>query len=553
MATLRFLHLAPYSSFVHSGRLDGRRFTESNKKEQRIWRGYTSDHRSLFCFVYSSKHTIICSREVVTTPSRTSLQAVAETSVHTSIAEDTTKRQGHGVVVGQPLTKEAKSQLKWERMMKEIVISGSAVAVLKAHRATGKLSKQTIVGTLVRLKQLKLWAPVVEILEWLIKETSWWQFNLEDYNLLIASYGKQGEPDKAESLLEKMNGAGLEPTVATYTSLIEGFARKGLYAQAESLLKRLQESGPLPTKATYQTIISMFCRGGQYEAAEKIFKSITEGEGLKPDARMYNYMIHMYGKAGKAAEAQALIRQMKGLGLPMSAVTFNSLMSFQKTVPGAEATLRQMQLANIKPDVVTYTALINAYSKSRRVEEAQGVFQEMVASGLRPTRMTYNTLLDAYAKAKEVQGAETVLKKMTKDRCRPDIHSYTTLMAAYVNVGDMKKAEGLMEKMRRAGVEPNVVTYGTLMLGYTIAKDSEAVLHTFEALRKANIQPNQTIYTLLVRTFSEQSDFDTAFSWFKEMIGSGCEADERSRSALMDACQNNEQRDKVLELFGSIP
>jgi pentatricopeptide repeat protein len=43
----------------------------------------------------------------------------------------------------------------------------------------------------------------------------------------------------------------------------------------------------------------------------------------------------------------------------------------------------QMQLANIKPDVVTYTALINAYSKSRRVEEAQGVFQEMVASGLR--------------------------------------------------------------------------------------------------------------------------------------------------------------------------
>lgn len=150
-------------SFVHSGRLDGHQFTESNKKEQRFWRGYTSDHRSLFCFVYSSKHTIICSREVVTTPSQTSLQAVAETSVHTSPAEDTTKRQGHGVVVGQPLTKEAKSQLKWERMMKEIAISGSAVAVLKAHRATGKLSKQTIVGTLVRLKQLKLWAPVVEV------------------------------------------------------------------------------------------------------------------------------------------------------------------------------------------------------------------------------------------------------------------------------------------------------------------------------------------------------------------------------------------------------
>jgi len=42
-----------------------------------------------------------------------------------------------------------------------------------------------------------------------------------------------------------------------------------------------------------------------------------------------------------------------------------------------------MQAAKIKPDVITYTGLINAYSKARRVEEAQVVFREMVASGIR--------------------------------------------------------------------------------------------------------------------------------------------------------------------------
>lgn len=42
-----------------------------------------------------------------------------------------------------------------------------------------------------------------------------------------------------------------------------------------------------------------------------------------------------------------------------------------------------MQLANIKPDVITYTGLIKVYAKARRVEEAQEIFREMVAAGVR--------------------------------------------------------------------------------------------------------------------------------------------------------------------------
>jgi pentatricopeptide repeat protein len=67
-----------------------------------------------------------------------------------------------------------------------------------------------------------------------------------------------------------------------------------------------------------------------------------EKDEAKPDARLYNLMMHTYGKAGKLSEQQALFRQMKGSGVPMTAVTFNSLMAFQKTVADAEACLRHV-------------------------------------------------------------------------------------------------------------------------------------------------------------------------------------------------------------------
>lgn len=42
-----------------------------------------------------------------------------------------------------------------------------------------------------------------------------------------------------------------------------------------------------------------------------------------------------------------------------------------------------MQRASIRPDVVTYALLINAYGKARREEEALAVFEEMLDAGVR--------------------------------------------------------------------------------------------------------------------------------------------------------------------------
>ncbi|KAG0628907.1 hypothetical protein M758_1G061500 [Ceratodon purpureus] len=463
------------------------------------------------------------------------------------IAPETKKTQG----AGEPLSRVARKQLKWEKMMKAIEDSGSAVDVLSNRKEDEKISKSDVLGTLIRLRQLNKWTMVLEVLIWL-KEQDWWNFGIQDFNLIIAAYGKLGQPGNAESSFTEMREAGLEPNVACFTSLLEAHARADNFERAESIYREMVETGPAPTEVTYQVYINALCKAERFDDAERIFNSMGVKDEAKPDARLYNLMIHTYGKARKFSEQQSLFRRMKGSGVPMTAVTFNSLMAFQKTVEDAEACLRHMQAAKIKPDVITYTGLINAYSKARRVEEAQAVFREMVASGIKPSRTAYNTLLDAYARCKEVEGAESLFKKMGQDRCRPDVHSYTTLLAAYANSGNMKKAEQLLKRMKQAGLEPNVVTYGTLMLGYTSVHDTTALLRTFEELKKAGIKPNATIFTLLIRTSGQQEKFSDALSWFKMMVESGCAADQRSRAALMDACQTSEQKEEVLDYFGTL-
>jgi len=88
-------------------------------------------------------------------PSRQALQVVAQ-AVADMVVE--TKKSA-----GESLSRVARKQLKWERMMKEIDVSGSAVAILSSRKEDGKIARSDVLGTLIRLRQLNKWGMVLEV------------------------------------------------------------------------------------------------------------------------------------------------------------------------------------------------------------------------------------------------------------------------------------------------------------------------------------------------------------------------------------------------------
>lgn len=127
------------------GRFDGCQPLEISKLQ---CRGLSSTN--LVCWRHSS--LVLLQRDVLP------LQAVASAS-----AERDASKQIERPGPGEPWTKEMRKQVKWEKMMREIEESDSAVSVLQTHREAKTLSKKTILGTLMRLRQLKKWSSIVEV------------------------------------------------------------------------------------------------------------------------------------------------------------------------------------------------------------------------------------------------------------------------------------------------------------------------------------------------------------------------------------------------------
>ncbi|KAF5744056.1 hypothetical protein HS088_TW08G00648 [Tripterygium wilfordii] len=444
-------------------------------------------------------------------------------------------------------------QKNWRKLMTEIEEGGSAVSVLKSRRSKDQaLPKDLVLGTLVRFKQLKKWNLVGEILEWL-RIQPWWDFNEMDFLMLITAYGKQGDFNKAEKVLSFMNKRGYAPNVVSHTALMEAYGKGARHNNAEAIFRRMKSSGPEPSAHTYQIILKIFVEGNKFKEAEEVFETLLNAEKspLKPDQKMFHMMIYMYKKSGNYDKARKLFTLMAERGVPQSTVTYNSLMSFETNYKEVSKIYDQMQRAGLRPDVVSYASLINAYGKARREDEALAVFEEMLDAKVRPTHKAYNILLDAFAISGMVEQARAVFKSMRRDRCNPDICSYTTMLSAYVNASDMEGAEKFFQRLKQDGFKPNIVTYGTLIKGYAKLNDSEKMMEKFEEMRMIGIKANQTIFTTIMDAYGKSRDFDSAVVWYKEMESSGLPPDQKAKNILLSLAKTADEQLEAKQLVGN--
>jgi pentatricopeptide repeat domain-containing protein 1 len=122
-----------------------------------------------------------------------------------------------------------------------------------------------------------------------------------------------------------------------------------------------------------------------------------------------------------------------------------------------------MTKAGVRPDVITYNALISAYEKGGQWERARAAFEEMVAAGVQPNIITYNALISAYEQGRQWERARAAFEEMVAAGVQPNVVTYSALISAYERGGQWERARATFEKMVAVGVQPDVQTYNPLL------------------------------------------------------------------------------------------
>lgn len=151
---------------------------------------------------------------------------------------------------------------------------------------------------------------------------------------------------------------------------------------------------------------------------------------------------------------------------------------------------------DVAPNHVAYTTAIDTWAKLGRVDRVEQLLQDMYSayqdSGLKdskPNILAFNGLLVALAKAGEMDRAESVLNQMedlyASDEldAPPSVISYSTVLDAFAKSkerGSAKRAEAILRQMRDRGIAANAISWNTVIDAYAKEHNpnrAESLLH----------------------------------------------------------------------------
>lgn len=173
--------------------------------------------------------------------------------------------------------------------------------------------------------------------------------------------------------------------------------------------------------------------------------------------------------------------------------------------------LTLMEEFGIKPDVVTYSTIMNAWSSSGLMDNCEEIFDDMVKADIEPDIHAYSILAKGYVRSGQPVKAEALLTPMTKYGLQPNVVIFTTIISGWCTAGKMDCAVRLYEKMQEMGIPLNLKTYETLIWGYAEAKQPWKAEELLVTMEESGVAPETSTIELVADAwrsigFSEEAN-----------------------------------------------
>lgn len=233
------------------------------------------------------------------------------------------------------------------------------------------------------------------------------QRDIVSWNSMIDGYTKCGDIETACEFFKDMP----VKNVISWTAMMSGFVGAGLNKEALNLFHQMQIAGVKPDNVALASSLSACAHLGALDQGRRIHAYMDEN-GIEIDPILGCVLIDMYTKCGDMEEALEVFVKLEKKGIYAWTVIING---FAMHGRGQEAIdwFVQMQQAGIKPNLITFTALLTACSHAGLVDDGKCMFKSMTkVYTLNPTIEHYGCMVDLLGRAGLLMEAKELIEKM---------------------------------------------------------------------------------------------------------------------------------------------
>eukprot|EP01018_Ginkgo_biloba_P017986 Gb_15352 [translate_table: standard] len=179
-------------------------------------------------------------------------------------------------------------------------------------------------------------------------------------------------------------------------------------------------------------------------------------------------------------------------------------------------------------NVVSWTAMITAYSRYGLDEDALFLFYQMQLTGIRPNHFSFASVLPACANLAALKLGKEFHEQIIRSGFQSNVFVGSALVDMYVKCDNVEEALKVFDKM----TERNVVSWNTMITGYAQNGQVVEALELFENVPERNV----ISWTSMIGAYARHDHDEKALTLFFRMQRTGIQPDKMIFASVLPAC-----------------
>ncbi|CAN8294466.1 unnamed protein product [Cochlearia groenlandica] len=296
------------------------------------------------------------------------------------------------------------------------------------------------------------------------------------YRHLTKGLVQAGRIDDAASLVREMVSKGQAADSTVYNNLVKGYLDLGEFDKANEFFDELKSKCTVYDGIVNATFMEYwFEQGKDKEAMESYMSLLDKKFRMHPPTG--NVLLEVFLKYGKKDEAWALFNEMLDNHTPPNILSVNSetvsimvnecfkmgqfteaIATFKKV--GSKPTSRAFVM-----DYVGYCNIVTRFCEQGMLTEAETLFAEGVSKSLPPDAPSHRAMIDAYLKAERIDDALKMLNRMVDVNLRVVADFGTRVFDKLIKNGKLAESAEVLIKMGEKEPKPDPSVYDMVVRG----------------------------------------------------------------------------------------
>ncbi|KAL6179000.1 hypothetical protein ACLB2K_050516 [Fragaria x ananassa] len=300
-------------------------------------------------------------------------------------------------------------------------------------------------------------------------------------NSMITVYSNCGRIEDAKHIFMAM----ASKSIISWNSMMVGFSQNGCPIEALDLFRQINVLDLRMDKFSLASVLSSCASISSLEYGEQVFARATI-IGLDDDEIVSNSLVDFYCKCGLVKNARKLFdRMMKSNEVPWNSM----LIGYATNGHGSEALalFNEMRLAGVKPNEITFTAVLSACDHCGLVEEGRKWFYKMKQDyHIEPYIEHYACMIDLFSRAGCLEEAISLVEAMPFEL---DASILSSILRGCVSHGHKDLAKKMAERIIELDPE-NSGAYVQLSNALAGVNEWEGSAQIRQIMRDRSIQKN---------------------------------------------------------------